>query len=117
PMQAHLAAVAAALLIAATAEPESLLWLGGLLAETETLRSELLLLPIAITLIVPMVAAAAGPLLAGMLERRGPTALPSVERTAAVATTLAVLALVPLCGLAGSVAAAFACGAAARQLA
>jgi len=116
-LHSHLPAVAAALMVAATAEPEALLSLGGLLAESETLRSELLLLPIAISILSPVVAVLARPLVSSLLERRETASLYDVERLAAVLACLVMVGLVMASGLAWAVAAAFAVGVAARQLA
>jgi len=116
-MHSHLPAIAASLMVASTAEPETLLSLGGLLAETETLRSELLLLPIAVSILSPLLALLVGPLFSSLLERRRETSLFDVERLAAALACLAVLALVLASGLAWVVAAAFVTGVVARQLA
>lgn len=117
PVHLHLPAVAAALLIAATAEPESLLYLGGLMAETETLRSELLLVPIAVCVLSPVLAFVGGPLFGRVLEHRAAVSLFWMERLAAVLAGLVVVALVLASGLAWVVGAAFVVGLAARQLA
>ena len=116
-LHSHLPAVVAALMVAATAEPETLLPLGGLLAETETLRSELLLLPIAISVLSPAVALLAGRFVSSLLKRRGATSLFDLERLAAALAVLLIVALVMASGLAWVVAGAFTVGVAARQLA
>lgn len=116
PMHAHLSAVAASLVMAATVEPEHLLALGGLLAETETLRSELLLLPVAVTVLSGVVTLMTRPIAATLLERRGRPAMFDVERIAALFAGVMVFGLVMICGLAWAVAGAFAIGLAARQL-
>lgn len=116
-IQVHMAAAAAAIIVAATADPESLLPLGGLLSETETLRSELLLLPIAITVLSPIVAVMAGPVMNVLLERRGEAALFDAERLAASIGGLLLLSVVTLSGLSLTVAWTFAIGLVARQVA
>jgi len=116
-IQVHMAAAAAAIMVAATADPETLLPLGGLLAETETLRSELLLLPIAITVLSPIVAVIAGPMMNMLFERRGEAALFDAERLAAAIGGLLLLAIVMLSGLSLTVTAAFTIGLVARQIA
>lgn len=115
PIHSHLPAVAAVMLLAATAEPEMLLPLGGLLAETETLRSELLLLPIAATVVSPLVALAAVPAAAILAGHREPATTAWLERSTALLVGLAVLVLVGASGLAWIVAAAFVLGVLARQ--
>lgn len=115
PIPSHLAAVAAATMVAATAEPDALLPLGGLLAETETLRSELLLLPIAVTVISPLVAAGAAMAATAPGGRGLADVLAALERWTALLSAVVMLLLVGVSGLAWSVAAAFAIGLAARQ--
>ncbi len=116
-LHSHLPALAAAVMIAATAEPEALLPLGGLLSETETLRSELLLLPIAVCVLSPVVALLASPLLSMLSRRRGEASLYALERVAALLAGLAMAVVVWLSGLAPAVTAAFAVGLVARQVA
>jgi hypothetical protein len=116
PLPCHFATVAAALLVAATAEPESILGLGGLLAETETLRSELILLPVAVTLLSPLVAALTSPLTSRLPRRGGAGEFFDSERAAAVAMAVGLLAVVLLAGLAWSVSGALLIGLGARQL-
>jgi hypothetical protein len=116
-LHSHLPALAAALLLAATAEPESLLPLGGLLAETETLRSELLLIPIAVTVLAPIVALLASPVLSSLGPRRGEASLFDLERAAAVLSALTMALLVGVSGLSWAIAGGFAAGLVARQLA
>jgi hypothetical protein len=116
-LHSHLAALAAVLMIAATGEPESLLALGGLLAETETLRSELLLLPIAVSVLAPIVALLAAPVLSALGPRRGEASLYDLERAAAVLSAVLMVALVSMSGLSWAIAGAFTVGLGARQLA
>jgi hypothetical protein len=116
-MSSHLAAFAAAVMVAACAEAESLLPLGGLLAETETLRSELLLLPIAITLLSPLASAVAGPLAPRLFARSDDAGSFALERIAAVAMAVFLLGLVHWSGLSSSVAWTLLIGLAARQVA
>lgn len=116
-LHSHLPAVAAVLMVAATAEPEALLSLGGLLAETETLRSELMLLPIGISVLSPVLTLIASPFVASLLERRRFVALFDVERIAAMLAGFMIVTVVMMSGLAWAVAASFAVGIVARQLA
>ncbi len=116
-LHSHLPAVAAAMMIAATGEPESLLPLGGLMAETETLRSELLLLPIAVSVLAPIVAMLAAPVLSSLGPRRGDASLYDLERATALLSALVMVLLVTVSGLSWTIVAAFAAGLAARQLA
>lgn len=113
----HLPAVAATLIVAATAEPEALLYLGGLMAESETLRSELLLLPIGISVLSPLLAVLGGPAVSSLLQRRGESGFFDAERLAAALALVAILAVVVAGGFAWVVAGAFAVGLVARQLA
>ncbi|MFN2375564.1 MAG: hypothetical protein ABR538_03450 [Candidatus Binatia bacterium] len=113
----HLPAVAATLIVAATAEPEALLFLGGLMAETETLRSELLLLPIGISVLSPLLALLGGPAVPSLLQRRGAVGFFDIERLAAALALVAMVAVVLAGGFAWVVAGAFAVGLVARQLA
>lgn len=112
----HIAAVAAAVLVAALGPAESLLWLGGLTAETETLQSDLLLFPLALMAIGPILALVAAPVTATLLTRRGARALFEAERGLALLFALVAFALVSVCGLGWAVAGAFSIGLAARQM-
>jgi hypothetical protein len=115
-LHSHLPALAAALMIAATGDAESLLPLGGLLAETETLRSELLLLPIAVTVVAPVLAMLAAPVLSALGPRRGEASLYDLERAAAVLSAVVMALLVGVSGLSWTIVVAFATGLASRQL-
>lgn len=112
----HIAAVAATVLVAALGPAESLLWLGGLSAETETLRSDLLLFPLALMAIGPILALVVAPLTASLLARRGARALFDAERGLSLLLALVAFSLVSVCGLGWAVAGAFSIGLAARQL-
>ena len=112
----HIAAVAATVLVAALGPAESLLWLGGLTAETETLQSDLLLFPLALMAIGPILALIVSPLTTSLLARRGARALFDAERGLALLFAVVAFALVSVCGLGWAVAGAFSIGLAARQL-
>lgn len=116
-LHAHLAALIAAVTVAATAQSEELLTLGNLLAESETLRNELLVLPIAITIVAPFGALVAGRFFSMLLKHRAASDLQVGETVAAVLMATLVLVLVLTGGLAWTVAGAFGVGVLARQLA
>ena len=116
-LQSHLAALAATLLVAASARPETLLRLGGLGAESETLRSELLVFPIALTVLLPVWVALtsmlSGSLFSGMASRR----TFSTERIDALLWSALVVSMAQVAGLSWNVSGAFVVGVLARQLA
>lgn len=112
PMHVAIAAVAAALMVAARVDPGNIVALGGPGVEPETLRSELLLLPVAVTLVSPVVA-----MLTSSLTRRstgGEYFL--AERITALLTAIAVVAIVLLSGFSWPVAGSLVVGMVARQL-
>jgi hypothetical protein len=116
PVQALLAAACAALMTASSLEPEAILPLGGLLAESETLRSELLLMPVAITLLSPLVAVMVSPVATMLVEREGDAGTFTAEALSAVVLLVVVALVVLACGLAWAVTGALAIGLVARQM-
>lgn len=115
PLRSHLATFCAALAMAATAPAEELLPLGGLLAETETLRSELLLLPVALVVLSPLVAAASSPLVAMLVDRKGVAGVDGAGRLATLLATVAMALVVSLTGLSWNLLLAYSVGLAARE--
>ena len=111
PMHVAVAAVASALMVASTAEPGTIVGFGSPGVEPETLRSELLLLPVTITLVSPVVAM----LTATLVRRAGTGEYFLAERVAALLTAFVVVAVVLAGGLSTAVSGALLAGLAARQ--